>query len=944
VNSNLRSDEEPARPSPARGARGEAAWAAFAELVALVLLVSAVAWLSAGRLIGIPAERGASLVYVTSTVRLLASLPLACVAVAVALLGREARAALWCGLAHALRRRSEHPHGASSEGERLLLARRTVALRHELRPLWWLVVLLAPYARLGLQPAPLAGPLGHFTYDLAPWVVGAALGAVAVRRLGIPGPTAIGEWMDRRAAERPPGAPRIRLTYVVFALALAGAAVGSPATRFRGLVSGDEPKYLRFCEALLQTQGFDVGRLAPYREFSVRDVDWLAFPRSLAATVAEEVPSMLHDAGLIVRGEAKAGFNRASHHEGWFVNGKNGGVYQIHLPGLSFLLLAPYTIDRLRSGWDGYTAGFPTSLAATSVTLAILFALWITALYRFLRDATRMPRLAAAVAIVTGLTIPVAPFHALFYPEAVAGLVLLVLVRHLELGPPARLGRALWMGFLAGFLPWLHNRFALPSLFLAAWFVARHPRDLGALAGFFSPYAVVLALQGLYYYRITGSVLPTSMWAVVPGRAPLELAGLPRALAGYLFDRTYGIVPLAPLYLLAPAGIALAWRANGPRVARLMGLAAIVMVQAAGHFDWWGGGPSSPARLIVAAVPFAAMGFAELARAARGHRALAAVCAALVVLSVHNGVVYTRGYTHLENEIHTPTPFAYRTPLSFPYLAFPPGGLGATRWSLVGYWLAVMAGANAWVLIAARRGRDAERGTAGTSMWRERLAGAAPVVVVAGAALVYTGSATCGGALGAGELLASPDQIRSGLLDAICRHPHGWIVRAGLERFDPAVLKKNWLTTTYGFDDGPKIEVLKGGVVTDRVPTAEGRGRTAPRPALQVPERVPPRTRIARIELGTAVGGAHTLTLHARLGASETPLADTTPVLVIGVADGDANVELARQVVTAGELSSERYRAIALAVNLPHRADPVVGITKLGGGELWIEKAVLRHE
>ena len=955
---NVRSEGEPARPSPAHHASPTsptpAARAALAELAALVALVSVVGWLGAGRMIGIPAEHGPTLVYVTSTLRLLGSLPVAAVALIVVMLGRTAQGVLWGRIARAVRRSprggSDGPAAATTvvPTATSVVAERLVTVRHELRPLWWLVVLIAPYARLLVEPAPLAAPLGHFTHDLGPWIAAAALGAVVVRRCHVPSPSAIGEWLDRHAARRPPGAPRVRLTYVVFALALAGVAAGSPTTRFRGFLSGDEPKYLRFCEALLQGQGFDVGALAPYREFSVRKVDWLAFPRALAATVAEEVPSMMRDAGSLVRGTAPPTFVRATHREGWFVNGKNGGVYQIHLPGLSFLLLAPYTIDRLLSDWDGYTPGFPSSLAATSVAMALLFALWITALYRFLRDATRMPRLAAAVAITTGLTIPLAPFHALFYPEAVAGLVLLVLVRHLELGPPARLGRALWMGALAGFLPWLHNRFMLPSLFLVVWFVSRHPRDLGALVAFLAPFLAALGLQALYYYRITGSVLPTSMWAVVPGRAPFELAGLPRALTGYLFDRTYGIVPLAPLYLLAPAGIVLAWRASWPRVARLVALASLVVLQSAGHFDWWGGGPSSPARLIVAAVPFAAMGFAELARAARGHRGLAAVGAALVVLSVHNGIVYTRGFTRLENEVHTPTPFAYRTPLSFPYLAFPPGGLEATRWGLAGYWFAVMVAANAWVLTAVGRRRVGEAARDPSSeaggVWRARLAAAAPVVVVAGATVLYTAPAALGGELASGALLTSTAEIRAWLLDAICRRPHAWLVRAGPERLDAGELKRNWLTVTYGFDEGPVIEALKGGVAVDLAPSAEGRGRGAARPALQVPARVPPWTKIARIELGAAVGGPHTLAIHLRLGESEAPLAPDAPVLELRVVDDDAHVDLARRIVLAGELSTERYRAIPVALELPNAANTVVRVTKLGGGELWIEKAVLRHE
>ncbi len=891
----------------------------WAELIALALLLSVALWLAFGRWIATPPDPSPSVFFVTASPRLLAGL------VATTLLSL-----VW------LARLS--PAGATAERAR--------ELRWQLRPLWLAALTLLPHARLAVEHAPLAGPFCHFTLELRAWIALLALAWCFARTAGIASVADLARWLERMAARVPSALPRPPLTWIVFVAALGGVAATSQLTRFQGLVAGDEPKYIRFCEALLQTQGFDVESVRPYGRIGLRDVDWLGFPRAFAATIADEVPAMLRDLGTILTGRAPSTFNRATYDEGWFIHGKNGGTYQVHLPGLSFLLFVPYTIDRLwLSEFGGIQLGVPNWLFVTSTAIALVFACWITALYRLLRDATRMPRLAALVALATGLTIPVVPFHAQYYPEAVAGLLLVMLVRHLEVGPPAGAGRAAWMGLLAGYLPWLHNRFALPSLFLVAWFVARHPRNLGALTGFLGTYGVLLALQSLYYYRITGSILPTSMWAVIPGHAPLEPAGIPKAIVGLIFDRTFGILGYAPIYALAPAAMVLAWRANRGRVLRIGALVALLIAQATAHFDWWGGG-STPARLIVTAIPFAAMGFAELARATRGHRGVALLVGVLLVVSLDEAFAYTHGYSRLEHGMRAESVVGYRTPLSFPGLVALTPEARPSASGLIGYWIAMIVAANALTLaLISRTAAKPLEPNAATDRTGRRFPWIAfsPLLTLAGTTTLYTAPHSFGGEVWSSHLLPDAAHSRAALLDSIVRHPFGWVIGAGHGCFDPERLKREWLTVTYLPNGDPPIESLKGAVVDDDAPAAGSRERAEPRPALRVPAAVRANTRVARIALGPTVGGRHSLEIHLRRGETAGE-PDDAGLLEVRVLDDQSGAEIARRTVTTSDLGRRRYRAIPLDFDLPHDTAAVVRLTKLGGGELWIEKATLRHE
>ena len=163
-------------------------------------------------------------------------------------------------------------------------------------------------------------------------------------------------------------------------------------------------------------------------------------------------------------------------------------------------------------------------------------------------------------------------------------------------------------------------------------------RDARRARAFGLGLAVALGCLSLYAYRITGSVLPTALWYADGGGTVLSLARPLRQTLAYLVDRDWGLLPHAPIYLLALPGYWWTFRRR-PDAAWLCVLLPLALVlPAAGHTLIAAG--TTPIRLIAAVVPLAAVPLAELL-ARRGDRpGLRAVVVLLLVVSLHNAFAY----------------------------------------------------------------------------------------------------------------------------------------------------------------------------------------------------------------------------------------------------------------------------------------------------------------
>lgn len=269
------------------------------------------------------------------------------------------------------------------------------------------------------------------------------------------------------------------------------------------------------------------------------------------------------------------------------------GLYSKHGLGPALLIAVPWAL-----------AGRVGAMAAIGLCGILL----VGQLYLLARESGAGPRLAAALALGLGLTMPIGPYALLIFPEVPAALCLLYAVRRLVVREN-RWWQWLATGVAIGFLPWLHQRFVFSAALLGAVTLVR---GIAARFG-----------------RGWGEDWPRVLWVVVPALAgglgivgynlwlygqPYQntadhagfngFAGTLNGAAGLLLDAQWGLVVAAPVYLAALAALPL-WWVRQPRLAGLVTAAALpYLVLVAAYRVWWGEwGP--PARYLVPVAGFA---------------------------------------------------------------------------------------------------------------------------------------------------------------------------------------------------------------------------------------------------------------------------------------------------------------------------------------------------
>lgn len=486
-----------------------------------------------------------------------------------------------------------------------------------LLPLFWFVLGLLPLLNLLPQLAGRLSPWSYFLFDLRWWWW--PLPVFAAVRSGWPErwqPLAWRTWLGGRAAT------------VAVAAAAAGAMwLSAPSLRSKTFLAGDEPKYIRYCEAFYQGLGFDIAHLSTLsdlpKDFRPRILDNV---RELVAAVPEEAANLVHDAGAFVGGQRT--FNRAKYTGRWFISGKRpGSVYQVHQPGLGLLLFPAYFLDRswLADGWS-FDGRFPVRMPAVGFALLALFALYAAAIRAFLLEHGADAVLAIVLALLGVLSLPISGLAFQAYPEIAAGICFVLVARHLLSERSVAVWKSALYGAVSAYPVWLHVRFGLAIGVLAAWAISGWRRDRRATAVFLAAAAGVFLAFCLYSYRLTGSLLPTAVYDTRGG--VFSLADVVGNMPAALFDRTWGLLSHAPVYVLAPLGLWTAWQRQR-RAAILSCLLVAAVSSSAGH-DFAAGG-TVPGRYFASAMPFLLLLLAQAAMAFRRH---AAFSAALVVLGL----------------------------------------------------------------------------------------------------------------------------------------------------------------------------------------------------------------------------------------------------------------------------------------------------------------------
>ena len=214
---------------------------------------------------------------------------------------------------------------------------------------------------------------------------------------------------------------------VLFVGVIAWAIVSMPLVRFTGVLYGDEPKYVRYCETWYQGGGCDVSQkqlladLPPDAPSHVGRNFVL-----LGHAVVDDAQALGRD--LVAWSHDPFGFrwNRASGSNQFLTGWRGSGMYQLHQPGFSLILFPGYFVDRhlphLRRGYQGE---FPRRLVWTNVALLLTYGCCAIALFRLLRRALDSDALASVASALAMMTLPIAAFPFQLYPEVPAALLVI---------------------------------------------------------------------------------------------------------------------------------------------------------------------------------------------------------------------------------------------------------------------------------------------------------------------------------------------------------------------------------------------------------------------------------------------------------------------------------------------------------------------------------------
>jgi len=593
------------------------------------------------------------------------------------------------------------------------------------------------------------------------------------------------------------------------ALAVAWSVAGTPIERTNGGATGDEPKYLRYCENWYQGLGFEVSQIKPMAELPADFRPRLLHNVTLLVeAVPGELRNIVVDAARFVRNPSQP-FNRAQHSGGGFVAGKDGGTYQMHNPGISALIFPAYLVDRqLAQIVPGSKAQWPEHLPVVNALMLGIYAAWTVLILRFLRRAGASEGVAWVTALACTFTLPVAAFPFQYYPELVAGLLVTAVAGHLLFASADRRRRAFVVGLLAGCLPWLHVRFSAVTMAFALAAIVIWRADRRRVLGFLGGIAVPVALFSLYTYRISGSVVPSALWTASGDENNFAWLSMVRNSVAYLVDRDWGLLAHSPVFLLALPGYwwmakrqpAVAWMSAAVFLSLLLPAAGKTLIQ------------TTPMRLIVAVVPLAATPLVEVL--SRAGRATRIVFALLLLLSLDNAVAYNFHHDRTMDVLLDPSFSGWKVNLLFPYESRQPWQVSMANGVLLIVWLSAVA---ALLVIPAWLDQRATSTARGTEWARGRFVMVTAAIFIA----ISTGVAAATGAwTGRRYLITAPAAARDAalMLDrlgpcTICySSAHGPIgardaavgarrLLIDLEAIDPSVAARHEAWTLPGYSD-----------------------------------------------------------------------------------------------------------------------------------------------
>lgn len=316
--------------------------------------------------------------------------------------------------------------------------------------------------------------------------------------------------------------------------------------------------------------------------------------------------------------------------------GRGGVLRPVHDIGLPVMaaplvrVMYPLALWVDRAAPDGWMARAKLNaslLLRHQLSLAMaLVAGWVAIeIWRALGKAGLPQREAFWWALLTTASPPILSYSFLFFTELIAALIVLICFR--QICEPAR-SPAGWLltGVLTAWLTVIHIRNGPISLALAVIAIASHWPRWRQLVPFAAGIAAIAVFRTVVHWHFWGTLFVNDHARIGGMSDATAMLGqsLVRA-SGMLLDQEFGLLALAPIYLLALPGLLNLWR-RAPDIARPLSVVAGVaigsivlpMINPYGFVGGWSPAPRflvPVVPLLAIAVPFGATGTAGPRRA-----------------------------------------------------------------------------------------------------------------------------------------------------------------------------------------------------------------------------------------------------------------------------------------------------------------------------------------
>jgi hypothetical protein len=180
-------------------------------------------------------------------------------------------------------------------------------------------------------------------------------------------------------------------------------------------------------------------------------------------------------------------------------------------------------------------------------------------------------------------------------------------------------------GTLISLLPWLNIRYwslaGMAFLVISAWVIrcewGNWPRLIWKIALIGVPNLVSVLIYSSIDKVLFNQFMPNASMVILGRSVPQFQPHMIRGFLGILFDQSYGLIPIAPVYLAAVAGMIVLFRRDRWGFFALL-LPAVGYAPFISSSQFWYGGWCAPGRLVMSAVlPMASCAALVLSRKVR---------------------------------------------------------------------------------------------------------------------------------------------------------------------------------------------------------------------------------------------------------------------------------------------------------------------------------------